>query len=230
MKRLLIKSISASFILIASISTQTVEAATISRQHVPSCRSHIASAEAKNGIPAGLLEAIATVESGVKPWVINYRNRAQFFHSKEAAAARIRELQRQGIRSINIGCMQLHAPSHQRQFKSIEDMLEPANNIPYAAGLLKKLHRQHGSMERAVKYYHSPSPVHNVRYLAKINRTWKRLKGKSSDLPEATPSKFAPTGAGALIKPATLLVESGKSKAHKHKVRAGYGVGKKGSR
>lgn len=220
MNRIFTQSIIANLIIIGVISTQTVEAITISRQHTSGCRSHIAAAEAKNGIPPRLLEAIATVESGINPWIINYQGRARSFHSKEAAAKAIRELQKKGVRSINIGCMQLHAPSHQRRFKSIEDMLEPANNISYAADLLKKLHRQHGSIEQAVKYYHSASPVHNTRYKAKIYRIWSRLKGTSSDLPSATPSKFAPTGASALIKPATFqkeVVRTRKIKSPKRK-------------
>lgn len=209
MTRVFTKAIFTTLFIAATAFPQICEAASIAR-HSAGCRSHIASAEKKHGIPDRLLEAIATAESGVTPWVINYRNRAQFFHSKEAAAARIRELQKQGIRSINVGVMQLHAPSHLRRFKSIEDMLEPENNIAYAANLLKKLHRQHGSIEQAVKYYHSASARYNVRYKNKIYGIWNRLQG----------AKSAP-----LIQNVSLKSSPKKSKkvSRKHKIRAGFG-------
>jgi hypothetical protein len=176
------------------------------------CRTHIENAEKKHDIPHKLLEAVATAESGISPWVVNYQGRARFFSSKEEAAKHIRDLHKKGIKNINIGCMQLHAPSHLKRFSSLEDMLEPENNIAYAAKLLGQLKRKHGSIEKAIKYYHSTSSAYNEPYKNKILRIWKKLQNQSS-----TSQKVIQTSAS-----------SPKTKK-KHNVKLGFGpaAGKK---
>jgi hypothetical protein len=72
--------------------------------------------------------------------------------------------------------MQLHYASHRRHFKSVEAMLEPQNNIAHAAKLIKNLERRHGSMERAVKLYHSPSPAHHNSYKNRVYGVWAKIR------------------------------------------------------
>ena len=141
-----------------------------------SIRSVILKHEKEKGIPHGLLLAIATVESKTSPYVINAQGRAHYFKNLESAANFVRGLQKKGVYNINVGCMQLNFPSHRRHFSSIEKMIDPESNISYAAKLLKRLERNHGSLERAIRYYNSASPVINTRYKAKVDNAWAQTR------------------------------------------------------
>lgn len=153
------------------------------------CKDVISKQEAQKGIPQGLLKAIAIVESGISPWSVNARGRAQNFGSKEAAANYVRELLEDGVQNISVGCMQLHYPSHHRHFKSIEAMFEPENNIAHAAKLIKSLERRHGSMDQAVKMYHSPSPSHHNSYKNRVYGMWAKFGGAHSQSNLIKPSR-----------------------------------------
>jgi hypothetical protein len=143
------------------------------------CADHIAKQETEKGIPQGLLKAIAMVESRISPWAVNALGRAHFFKSKEAAAKFIRGLVARGVGNIGIGCMQLHYASHHRHFKSVEDMLEPKNNIAHAAKLLRHLKSRYGSIERAVKLYHSASPYYHNIYKTKVYGAWTKIQSQN---------------------------------------------------
>lgn len=146
---------------------------------VSQCREVISQQEAQKGIPEGLLRAIATIESGISPWAINERGRAHIFKSKEAAAHYARKLLNEGFSNFSLGCMQLHYASHHRHFKSVEAMLEPENNIAHAAKLIKNLERRHGSLEWAIKFYHSASPAYHNRYKNRVWGAWAKIHGSS---------------------------------------------------
>jgi hypothetical protein len=162
------------------------------------CHEVISKQETAKGIPQDLLKAIAKIESGISPWAINARGRSHIFRSKEAAASYVRELVDEGFSNFSVGCMQLHYASHRRNFKSIEAMLEPENNIAHAAKLIKNLERRLGSMERAIKYYHSPSPVHHNIYKNRVYGMWAKIRRsakpkdpavKTVSVSNATPQK-----------------------------------------
>jgi len=106
------------------------------------------------------------------------------------------QLVEDGYSNFSVGCMQLHYASHRRNFKSVEAMLEPENNIAHAAKLIKNLERRHGSIERAVKLYHSPSPAHHNRYKSRVYGMWAKIRGpkepailKTIALKKETPQK-----------------------------------------
>lgn len=145
----------------------------------------IAEQENQKGIPQDLLKAIGKIESGLSPWAVNADGRSHIFKTKAAAARYIKELVEEGTTNFSVGCMQLHYASHRRHFKSIEAMLEPQNNIAHAAKLIKNLERRHGSMERAVKLYHSPSPTHQKRYKNRVYGMWAKIRGPRKTNPNA---------------------------------------------
>ena len=82
------------------------------------CRPAIRAAERAYGIPFALLAALGRVESGRRdpetgtfgpwPWTINAEGRGQFFPTKAEAIAEVRRLQARGVRSIDVGCMQIN--------------------------------------------------------------------------------------------------------------------------
>jgi soluble lytic murein transglycosylase-like protein len=165
--------------LIALADGKTVASAKQEKTQRASIKEVIAEQEAQKGIPQDLLKAIAKIESGLSPWAVNAGGRSHIFRSKEAAAKYVRELVEEGTTNFSVGCMQLHYASHRRHFKTVEAMFEPENNIAHAAKLIKTLERRHGSMERAIKLYHSPSPSHHNPYKNRVYGMWAKIRRHS---------------------------------------------------
>ena len=75
-------------------------------------------AEARYGVPTGLLQAIGLVESGRRdevtgrrepwPWAINAEGEPHFFETKQQAVAWVRQAQSRGMQSIDVGCAQVN--------------------------------------------------------------------------------------------------------------------------
>jgi soluble lytic murein transglycosylase-like protein len=141
-----------------------------------SCKNHYAMAEKKHGIPSGLLEAMGRVESTHNPWAINVNTKGRGYSNKEAALKRIKQARLKGATNINIGCLQLHWYHHLKKFKSINDMIDPKQNVMYAAKYLKILIGRYKSLSMAVRRYNSPSKKHNMRYLKKVAKAWKKIQ------------------------------------------------------
>ncbi|MDR1234100.1 MAG: transglycosylase SLT domain-containing protein [Holosporales bacterium] len=128
----------------------------------------IARAEKDNGIPRGLLMAIAKVESGCDPYSVNAKHRSIHFKSKAKAEQFIDEYVKSGYSNMSVGCMQIHYHSHRKHFPSASDMLDSKKNVTYAANLLKSLYKQCGNWTEATKKYHGSHPKSNTRYCEKV--------------------------------------------------------------
>ena len=150
------------------------------------CKNQIHFEEKSKGIEAGLLEAIATIESKLNPYVVNVQGVGYQFRNLEMAVDFAQSKLNRGIRNISVGPMQLHVPSHRRHFKTLKDMIEPVQNIRYAASFFSRLKRQYGSCEKAVRYYHSANPTANRRYKNLVFGAWARIKKKG---PPSIPKK-----------------------------------------
>lgn len=152
------------------------------------CQKYIALYEQDFAIPKGLLSAIARLESGRKsslskdtvpwPWVINANGTGMFFATKADAVNTVKRLMHQGIRNIDIGCMQINYHHHGEQFTSIAAMFDPQNNVNYGARFLRYLRHKNGSWTRAVGLYHSANPQFQKPYKKKLYDIWQveRLK------------------------------------------------------
>ena len=151
------------------------------------CRTAIAAAEPGSGLPPGLLLAIALVETGRAmpgagrlepwPWALNVEGEGRTLASRAAAIAEARALLSAGRRSIDIGCMQINLLHHPEAFASLEEGFEPATNIRYAAGFLRRLYARHGAWEAAIAAYHSADPARGGAYhrkvaLARLGSAW----------------------------------------------------------
>ncbi|MSP49342.1 MAG: hypothetical protein EXQ95_08455 [Alphaproteobacteria bacterium] len=166
------------------------------------CLGPIYRAELDKGIPAHLLRSIALAESGrwdesssrtvAWPWTINAERVGHFFPSKQAAIAFVRKLQARGVRSIDIGCMQVNLIWHPGAFASLEEAFEPEKNVAYAARHLADLKDDRKTWTEAVGYYHSASPEHNQRYRAKVLKLWADIQRK----PDSTQLASAAADAG----------------------------------
>jgi hypothetical protein len=156
------------------------------------CLGPIYRAEQEKGIPAHLLRSVALAESGrwdesssrtvAWPWTVNAEGVGHFFPSKQAAIAFVRKLQARGMRSIDIGCMQVNLHWHPGAFASLEEAFEPERNVAYAARHLAELKDGRKTWTEAVGYYHSATPEHNQRYRAKVLKLWAEIQRK----PEST--------------------------------------------
>ena len=145
------------------------------------------------GIEENLLASIAVVETGrynpkhgLKvhpwPWAVTSARGNFYFDSKAEAVAYVKDLQEQGVRSIDVGCMQVNLRLHGHNFASVEDAFSPDINTAYAAKFLKRLYAAHGSWEKAGVAYHSSIPEKAAKYGAKLLKAKAMLDANTSKL------------------------------------------------
>ena len=160
------------------------------------CLAEAKRAEAKHGIPSGLLQSITRVESGRKmvtggympwAWTLNDRGEGLFFDDRDSALAYLRDAMTTPDHSVDVGCMQVNTKWHAEGFLDIADMLDPVHNASYAAGFLLDLHAAHQSWDEAVKHYHSSEPRKNVAYHRRVLAELERFMDDGVLMP-ATPS------------------------------------------
>jgi hypothetical protein len=141
------------------------------------CRQAVLAAERAAAIPPMLMAAIARVESGRPdgrgnvtpwPWTINAEGVGQYFPTREAAIAAVRDLQAQGVRSIDVGCMQVNLHFHPHAFASLEQAFDPATNAAYAARYLNELYATTRDWTRATAFYHSQTPERGELYQRRV--------------------------------------------------------------
>ena len=128
------------------------------------CIAAIGGAEVRYGTPAGLLLAIARVESGrfdpgtkqvqPWPWAVNTNGSGFFLQSKDQAISFVSDASKTSP-SIDIGCMQVNLQQHPKAFRTIEDAFDPYLNADYAARYLVQLHSETGDWLAAAGFYHS---------------------------------------------------------------------------
>lgn len=146
------------------------------------CDFETARVEAAEAIPARLLKAISLAETGrwnageranfAWPWTVTALGQGHYFRGPGAALDFIRRLQSRGISNIDVGCMQVNLFYHGGAFASLEDAIDPATNVAYAAGYLKGLYRSTRSWTQAAAYYHSTTPVKARAYKLKVLKYW----------------------------------------------------------
>ncbi len=100
------------------------------------------------------------------------RNAAAASPARPESLAEIERLYDQGVRNIDIGCMQVYLHYHGHAFKNFEEMLDPSNNVAYAALLLKKLYHDARSWSVAITRYHYWTPKFSRIYHNKVKDAW----------------------------------------------------------
>jgi hypothetical protein len=142
------------------------------------CETTIAAAERAEALPPGLLGAIARVETGrldpetetVRPWpwTINADGIGRTFATKDAAIDAVRGLQAQGVRSIDVGCLQVNLLQHPEAFTTLDQAFDPAANVAYAARFLRELFAESLDWTQAAAAYHSRTPDLGMAYLQQV--------------------------------------------------------------
>ena len=143
--------------------------------------------EKKHHIKQHLLTTISSIESGrwnekaqqtlAWPWTINAQGKGYFFDTKADAIKKVRELQSQGITSIDVGCMQVNLLYHGHEFANLEQAFDPVHNVEYAAKFLRNLYKanDHDWLKAAMSYHSSLPEKANV-YRKKIVAAFEKVK------------------------------------------------------
>ena len=156
------------------------------------CIDAILRAQQKFSIPDNLLLAIGIQEAGRKingditvwPWAVNAEGHGVYFRSRDQAIGWVKAQQNQGVRSIDVGCMQINLRWHKGAFDSLEDAFDPDANATYAARFLSELRRSEGSWWHAAGSYHSKTDVHRERYLSSLLRNQRVANAHVTSFPE----------------------------------------------
>ena len=133
-------------------------------------------------LPNKLLTSIALVESGVKkkefkswPWTLNVSGKSMYFENKLETLEYLKS-KINFKKSIDVGCMQINTRYHLKNFEDLSDLIEPEQNVKYAANYLLKLYKKHKSWNEAVSRYHSSIPKRKKKYLKKVYSYWNDLR------------------------------------------------------
>lgn len=150
------------------------------------CRQAIGAAEIANDVPARLMVAIGRVESGRPnghggvdpwPWTINVEGKGYVYATRAEVIAAVVNFEAQGIRSIDMGCMQVNLLHHPHAFATLEEAFDPATNALYAGKFLASLHAATGSWAAATADYHSQTPALGGPYAREVMNVWPQELG-----------------------------------------------------
>lgn len=156
------------------------------------CSNAIKKIELEERIPRLLMQAISVVESGRSvsnsehicawPWTLNVEGKGEYYPTKQEAVDRVKLLLRQGIKSIDVGCMQINLAYHPDAFKNIETALDPYENARYAAKFLKQLMEEKKSWSIAIGHYHSRLQPQYTSYRKRVYDQWNMERLKDSGI------------------------------------------------
>lgn len=155
------------------------------------CMNATTKIEQQYQIKKHLLTTIASVETGrynsdkkqtlAWPWTINAQGKGQFFKTKAEAVREVKRLQAKGVRSIDVGCMQINLAYHGDAFDSIEEAFDPETNVAYGAKFLRGLYDNKKDWIKAAMAYHSSVPTKAQRYKKKLVSAYERVKMAQND-------------------------------------------------
>lgn len=146
------------------------------------CFEAIEKAEAAaSGLPPGLMLAVAKTESGRKvsdqfvawPWTLNIAGEGRYFPTRSAAVAVAKSALEEADLNVDLGCMQINETWHGVAFANLDAMIDPVENVSYAAELLLDLRETHGNWRDAIAHYHSSNPVRGFAYAERVLENWR---------------------------------------------------------
>jgi hypothetical protein len=160
------------------------------------CIAAIRTAERAYRLPPGLLMALALTETGRTvdgvptpwPWSINAAGDGVWFESRQAALDHVRRLQGNGVRSIDVGCMQINLMWHESAFANLDVAFDPAANVDYAARHIKGLRARSRDWLEAAGRYHSWNEERSQAYLERLRTNWHAVRTSAQPVLVALPS------------------------------------------
>ena len=151
------------------------------------CRQAVLSTERAFKLPEHLMAAIARVESGridaqgvvhPWPWTINAEGAGHYYETKAEAIAAVQALQARGVKSVDVGCMQVNLMHHPDAFASLDMAFDPMANARYAAGFLLRLKDQAGTWPKATAAYHSWTAELGSEYERRVSTVWSEERSR----------------------------------------------------
>jgi len=186
-KRLIIFSLLALASALTVPETASANQAQVIENEREICALQTARAERRIGIPRHLLNAISLAGSGrwnksrkanvAWPWTVTSAGQGRFFNTKAEALAEVEFLMTEGVRNIDVGCMQVNLYYHADAFESLAEALDPEANVTYGASYLKNLYSATGDWTQAAGFYHSTTPELNGPYKTKVLAYWRGQGG-----------------------------------------------------
>lgn len=142
------------------------------------CVREILQAQVRYNIPDNILLGIGLQEAGTRinkqltvwPWAINAEGKGRLHNTKASAMVWVARQLNEGMRSIDIGCMQVNLRWHPNAFTSLAQGFDPQANVDYAARLLRTHHKDTGNWRSAAGRYHSKTPEKQQIYLKSLTR------------------------------------------------------------
>ena len=109
------------------------------------------------------------------PWTLNVSGKSIYFDTKEEILSYLKN-NIEKKKSIDVGCMQINTKYHLKNFKDLNQIIEPAENVKYAAIFLSDLYKKYRSWNEAIARYHSSVPNKKKRYLKKVYSFWNDVR------------------------------------------------------
>ena len=166
------------------------------------CRRYTEHEEKRLRIPKNMLTALSHVESGhwnkqrhektAWPWTVMAQGTGRYYPEKKEAVQAVQNLLSEGVRNIDVGCMQVNLKYHPHAFHSLADAFDPQKNVAYAAHFLKSLQEETGSWARAATRYHSATPLRAKRYGGILVDAWNAINRQSHDVTPSSSVLSAP--------------------------------------
>ena len=140
----------------------------------------------EHDVPAGVLYAVALTESGTHvnalnarlpwPWTLNIAGKGRYYSTRFEALRAAREALDGGIRSIDLGLMQVDWRFHADALGSLEAAIDPLHNLTVGARILATCHARRGDWFGALECYHAPNhPSRAKAYRQRVERAWRQL-------------------------------------------------------
>ena len=145
------------------------------------CMQATAKIEQQYQIKKHLLTTISSVETGryneakkqtlAWPWTINAQGKGRYFATKEEAVRAVKKLQAQGVKSIDVGCMQVNLKYHGKAFSSLDEAFEPEKNAAYSAQFLRQLYKRNKQdWTKTAMHYHSRNLRQGTNYKNRLEK------------------------------------------------------------
>jgi hypothetical protein len=133
-------------------------------------------------IPGAILYAVALAESGMVlksgkfrawPWTLNVAGKPKRYKTRKEAWKAIRYFMKQGIRSIDIGLLQVNWHWNGNKLGNTWTALDPVFNAKTGAKILQQAFAIKRNWPEAIGHYHSPGKKPGQKYRA--NKYSKRV-------------------------------------------------------
>lgn len=145
--------------LALALTAASISSASTATAGDTACEREMLRAAQKHGVPLGMLYAVGLTETGrgdsLRSNALNIEGRAVYDIDRQEALRQFKAARAAGARLIDVGCMQINHHFHSGKFASVEEMLDPAKNVDYAARFLRELKGREGSWTMAVARYHA---------------------------------------------------------------------------